>query len=559
MAIVYIRQSTLRQVLENKESTDRQYQLKKKAIELGWKEDKIVVIDEDLGISGASTEKRTGFKYLTAQVALGNVGAILGLEVSRFTRSCKDLYLLLELCIMNGTIIIDDDGIYGPGDYNDKIILGIKGLMSETELHILKSRMHGAKLNAAKKGELRFCLPIGLAYNSEKKIVLHPDERIQQFFHMLFEKFRQIKTARGVLRYFNEHNLMVPTREICSDLASPIIWEAPHHNQIIKILKNPLYAGAYAYGKSDNRKDSEGNTKTTIKPMETWSVLIKNHHQGYITWDEYLNNIEQMKKNDFMRKGEHAIGIARDGIALLQGIVFCGLCGRKMRTNYFTEGGNVVVFYICNYEKNTYCGKICQSMRGNEIDKAISDLFLKELKANKLDIAIRAIEKLKKEKEMLLNHLSKKLEDAEYVTERARRQYYKCEPENRLVAKSLETEWNEKILLVDSIKTEIEELKNNRTFQITEEQKDQILSLAADLPKIWYNPRTSNINKKRLLRVVIDDVTIKRVGYNAEVAVRWKTGTISKLNVSIPKRMWDKRRTPFNIIEKIRELSTYNL
>jgi len=557
MAIVYIRQSTMRQVLEHKESTDRQYQLKMKAMDLGWKEEDIEVIDEDQGESGASSEKRTGFKYLTSQVALGNVGAIFGLEVSRFTRNCKDLYMLLELCIMNETIIIDDDGIYGPGDYNDKIILGIKGLMSETELHILKCRMHGAKLNAAKKGELKFCLPVGLTYNSEKKIALDPDQRIQQIFRVLFEKFKQLKTARGVVRYFNEHNLTFPTREVSGNMNSPIKWEKLYHCRVIRILNNPIYAGAYAYGQKSSKKDSEGNYKTSTKPMEEWSVLIKNHHRGYISWDEYIRNIEQMKKNDFMNKDGQKNQIAREGKALLQGMVYCGYCGRKMRIHYYKYKENEFITYLCNYDQSTFCSESCQSMTGDGIDNAISNLFLQELKSNKLNIAIKALEKLKNEKKMLLDHLMKKLEDAEYSAERARRQYNKCEPENRLVARTLETEWNEKIQLVMSIKTEIEELKENKAFQITEEQKKQIKSLASNLPEIWYNSKTSNTHKKRLLRIVIDDVILKREGYNAEVTVRWKTGTTTTLNVAIPKRMWDIKKTPSIVIDKVRELAPY--
>jgi len=554
-AIVYIRQSTLRQVLEHKESTDRQYNLAVRARDLGWADENIVIIDEDQGMSGASSGKRSGFKHLTVEVALGNVGAVFGLEVSRLARACSDWYRLLELCTFTATLIIDDDGIYDPNDFNDRLVLGLKGTMSEAELHFLKSRMYGGKLNRARKGEYCFCLPVGLAYDSEKSIILEPDQQVQDSFKLLFEKFRQIKSARGVVRYFRQHKLLFPGREKNGVMNSPIKWDHLSHGRVSNILKNPLYAGTYAFGRRVSIRDIDGNYKTKGEPIEGWKVLIKDHHPGYIAWDEYLNNLEQLKMNNSKQGNTEHPGLVREGTALLQGIVYCGVCGRRMSVSYANWQQRKVVYYCCEYERSKLCGKSCQFMKGNEIDRAVGDLFLQAVEANKLNIAIRAIEKLNHEKKTLFKQLERKLERAKYNAERSKRQYDTCEPENRLVARILETEWNQNLGIVETIKAEIEELKANKAFQLTDKQKEQIEHLTSDLPRIWYNQKTNFSDRKRLLRILVSDVTLQRNGLTVKVAVRWKTGTISDLQVTLPEKEFDRVRTPSKVIDMIRKLA----
>ena len=554
-AVVYIRQSTLRQVLEHKESTARQYNLAKKARDLGWANENIEIIDEDQGLSGSSSEKRSGFKHLTAEVALGNVGAVFGLEVSRLARACSDWYKLLELCTFTSTLIIDEDGIYDPNNFNDRLVLGLKGTMSEAELHFLKSRMYGGKLNSARKGELRFCLPVGLSYDSDKHIVLDPDQQVQDSFKLLFKKFKQIGTARGVVRYFSEHNLQFPSREENGVMNSPIKFHDLTHGRVLSILKNPLYAGAYTFGRSVVEHDIHNKHKTKAQSIDRWKVLIKDHHQSYITWDDYIRNIEQLKINRNKRKYKDQHGVVREGKALLQGIVYCGICGRKMTVCYGSWKERKRIYYLCDFERSKLCGKTCQYMKGNEIDKAVGDLFLGAVQGNKLNIAIKAIEKLNEEKKTLLEQLNRKLERARYNAERAKRQYDTCEPENRLVARTLETQWNQNLEIVDAIEAEINELKVNKAFQITDKQKKQIEQLAMDLPRIWYNKKTTSTDRKRLLRVLISDVTLKRNDTTAKVAIRWKTSTITNLKVRLAQKECDRIRTSSKVIEIIKELA----
>jgi DNA invertase Pin-like site-specific DNA recombinase len=326
-AVVYIRQSTIKQVQEHTESTKQQYGLTKRAERLGWPKEDIIVIDDDLGLSGASSEKRMGFKKLIAEVALGNVGAVFGLEVSRLARSCADWYRLLELCSITDTLIIDSDGVYNPNMHNDRLLLGLKGTVSEAELHIIKARLYGGKINRAKRGELRLQLPTGLTYNSKNEIILEPDKQVRDTLKLVFDKFRELKSARAVVRYFKDAHLRIPCRE---GEKSPLRWVKLSRTRVVDILKNPLYAGAYAYGRTKVNR-SKGSSKIKTLSMDQWIVLIKDHHQGYITWNEYLENIKQLEENSF-RFTER--GIIREGGALLQGIAICGICGHRMRVRY---------------------------------------------------------------------------------------------------------------------------------------------------------------------------------------------------------------------------------
>lgn len=556
LAIVYIRQSTLQQIHEHKESTARQYNLAKKARKLGWPEDMILIIDEDQGRSGASATQRSGFQHLVGEVALGKVGAVFGLEVSRLARDCGDFYQLLKLCTFTGTLIIDGDGIYDLNNFNDRLVLGLKGTLSEAELHFLKSRMYGGRINCAKEGNLRFCLPIGFIYDHDNNIIKDPNQQVQESLQLLFKKFRQLKSARSVVRYFNEHNLLFPGREQNGDMYSPLTWRALTCTRVRRILKHPFYAGAYAYGRTIAKRDMNGNYKKKGQPMEDWKVLIQDHHPGYIDWEQYLANIEQLKKNTPQQKNTHEGGLVREGPALLQGIVYCGVCGHKMGVRYGKKQQIRPFYYLCDYKIKSFCGKYCQSMNGIGIDRAVADLFLEAIQQHKLNIALRAIEKFKEENQTFLRHLEQNLERAKYDADRSRRQYYACEPENRLVAKNLETQWNNDLEFVERIEAEIENLKSNKAFRLTDEEKEKIEGLARDLPRIWYNEKTSSADRKRLLRILISDVTLTRTDQIAKVTVCWKIGTTTSLEVPLPKNEFHRVRTSSEVIARIRELVT---
>jgi DNA invertase Pin-like site-specific DNA recombinase len=557
-AIVYIRQSTIKQVQEHVESRARQYGLKKRAYALGWPKENVIVIDKDTGMSGASAEHREGFRQLTADVALGNVGAVLGLEVSRLARSCSDWHRLIELCSLSDTLIIDEDGVYDPNNFNDRLLLGLKGTMSEAELHFLKARLNGGLLNRAKRGELRMHLPAGLAYDQGGRIILEQDQQVQDSIKLVFEKFRELKSARAIVRYFKENELSIPSRNTAN--TNPITWSKLSHGRVLHILKNPLYAGAYVYGRRVRSKGS----KARQRPMSEWIVLIKDHHPGYITWAEYLENLKQLEKNCTSKlKGElGSKGSARKGNALLQGIAICGKCGRHLGINYYiTKNGSVRHCYACYGDRNKYCGEICQSMVGVDIDALVGNLFLQVVQPNNLNLAIQAINLVEAEKQQVLKHWRQKLQRAHYEEYLARSRYEACDPKNRLVACVLENEWNKKLELVNVIETKINELEQDKRFQLTTLQKKQIRDLASDLPRIWYDPRITPTERKSLIRTIIDDVTILRKGYLAEISIRWKTGLISKHAVKLSKPGSRTAPKVINLLKKwrfksAREIST---
>ena len=552
LAIIYIRQSTLQQVHEHHHSTERQYDLAKKATQLGWQQENLEIIDEDQGMSGASAIRRTGFQHMTAEVALGHVGAVFGIEVSRLARASDDWHHLIKLCSITSTLIIDEDGVYDPNDFNDRLILGIKGTISEAELHYLKARMYGGKIKAAQMGTYRFCLPIGFIYTYDKDIVLDPDQQIQAIVQLLFEKFKHLKSARAVVRYFNDHNLHFPRRERNGVTKSPAQWTPLTTGRVRHILRNPMYAGAYAFGRTVSERTMNGMTKERIVPMDEWKVLLKDHHPGYIDWERYLQNIEQLKLNSSQPRDSSAPSGVRNGAALLQGFVYCGLCGHKMQVRYKKKNNCRSWYYICEYEKKSHCGPICQFMRGNEIDLAVGNLFIEAVQHQKLNIAIRVLEKLQDEKQSLFHQLERKLERATYQADRAGRQYHACEPENRLVARTLETQWNESLELVEAITAEIEDLKSNKSFQITPEVKKKINALAHDLPRIWHAAQSAPSDHKHLLRVVIADVTLTRTDAIVLVDVRWKTGSTTRLSVSLLPKISDVVRTSSAAITFIR-------
>lgn len=557
MAIVYIRQSTLTQVRFNRESTERQYALQEKALSLGWAQEQIQVIDEDLGISGSGRSQRQGFQQLVAKVSLGEVGGIFGLEVSRLARSSAELLRLLELCGLFGTIVVDEDGIYDLCDFNDRLILGFKGTMSEAELHFLKTRMLGGKKNKAKKGELRFPLPVGYVYDADGQTIMDPDEEVQIAVHNVFKAFRASGSAYGVVQYFAQNNLRFPKRAYGGAWAGKLIWGRITHSRVLGILYNPSYTGAYVYGRYRDQKQVTPQGlfihHTVRLPKEQWEVFIPDHHPGYITWEMYEENHKQLQSN---RTNTEKSGPAREGIALLQGLILCGKCGRRMTVRY-TGNGGIAPVYECRGRWEHDKRATCTTVPAPIIDKAVSNRLMQVMQPAELELAIEVMDKLLEEVDNADKGWKLSLERVKYEVERVERQYQLVEPENRLVARSLESRWNEKLAELSRVEEEYAQYRSRQSWRPTEQDKSIILSLAKELPRIWSANTTTYKEKKRILRVLIEDVTVFAEPRKPDVrlGLRWRNHCSEEIHTTKPLPKGTARKHTQETVDLVRKLS----
>ena len=446
-AIVYLRQSSAAQVEHNRESTQRQYALAGKARELGWPEDRILVIDEDLGLSGSGSVARSGFARLTAEVALARVGLVLGLEVSRLARNNADWHRLIDLAGLTDTLIGDADGIYHPALFNDRLLLGLKGTMSEAELHVLRARLNGGIRNKAARGELRRGLPVGFVWGeADGEVLLHPDEAVVTAIRIVFERFAETGSARRVWLWFRDQAHKFPLQ---MHAHAEIRWIEASYHAVHQVLSNPVYAGAYVYGKTRTEMtlDASGSRRKRIRhlPRDQWQVLIKEHHRGYIDWQSYEANQQRMAKNT--RPGPHkpgggAGGAVREGGALLQGLASCGHCGRRLRTHY--RGRNSTPGYHCSGEHLVEGrGGYCLNIGGVQIDEAVACAFIAALEPAKIAAMLVAAEQLEMDRASALKHWRLGVERASYAASLAERRYRAVDPDNRLVARGLERAWEE--------------------------------------------------------------------------------------------------------------------
>ena len=445
-ALVYIRQSTMAQVRFNQESTQRQYALRERALSLGWAEEHIRIIDGDLGISGSGRSKRPGFAQLVTSVSLGGVGAVFGLEISRLARSSADLMKLLELCGLFGTLVIDEDGIYDMSDFNDRLLIGLKGTMGEAELHFLHARMIGGKENAASRGELRFPLPVGYIYDPDGRTIMDPNEEIQHAVATLFKAFRTTGSAYGVVRYFAENSLSFPKRAYGGAWDGKITWGTLTHSRVLAVIHNPSYAGAYVYGRYRDNKtvDADGHFEhhpVRLPDKNDWKVFLPDHHPAYITWEEFEENQNRLGSN---RTNTERCGPAREGAALLTGILICGKCGRRMTVRYTGTGG-IRPLYECVGRWEHGNKATCSSVPAEPLDHAVSEKILSIMEPSELEISLKVMRSIHdtnrlSEKQWLLS-----IERAQYEADRAERQFMLADPENRLVVRSLESNWNQKL------------------------------------------------------------------------------------------------------------------
>jgi len=553
-AYIYIRQSTEHQVRENIESQQRQYELVDLAKRYKWNEDSIIVIDDDLGRSGSSTTGRTGFAKLVADVALKKAGIIFGLEVSRLARNNKDWYQLLDLCSLTATLIADSDGVYDPSSFNDRLLLGLKGTMSEAELHMLKSRMLQGLYHKAQKGELKFKLPVGYQFDPDDKIIKALDEQVTHIINLTFKKFFEIGTVHGVLRYLLEQNLLFPRK---ATFDKKFRWIRPYYQAIRNTLGNPLYTGAYVFGRTKVVKelDMHGNQRSRQRPqeMKDWDVIIHNHHPAYISWDQYLKIKKQIEKNTPPPKSQPS-QVVREGSALLQGLASCGNCGRSMHINYHNQGNKCYPYYVCNMANRNFGSGYCQSVGGRRLDQAVSDTFLEAVSPASLNVHLKTLRKIQHQQDIALEQLQLQLERTLYEAERAFRQFDAVEPENRLVARTLERQWNNSLKHVEELKTRIAERKKIFKDRLSKIEEQEVTRLAHNLPEIWNAPTTSDKDRKMLLRAAIQEVQLTKHGRDVTVKIVWMGGAITDKIVHLPK-VRSKRHTSLDLVELVRQLA----
>ena len=547
-AYLYVRQSSLRQVMHNTESTKRQYALRERAVALGWPIERIHTIDSDLGRSGASAADRDGFQHLVTQVAMGQVGIVLGLEVSRLARNNADWHRLIELAALAETLILDEDGIYDPAHFNDRLLLGLKGTMSEAELHVLKARLQGGIRNKARRGELPLRLPIGLVYRPDGVIALDPDQQITQSLGLLFETFRETGSAMAVVKRFRSEGLEFPRRVRRGIGQGDLLWGTLDHSRVLQILHNPRYAGAFVYGRTRSGRTAELQQTHVKVPREDWQVLIPNAHVGYITWEEFERNQEILHRNAGGFANGRRGSVPREGAALLQGRVICGHCGARMRVRYQQVQGALSPYYQCTEASVRQAGKLCQSIRGSHIDEAIGALLLQTVAPTALNVALAVQEEIADRIRQADALRATQLEQARYEAELARRRYLKVDPDNRLVADALEADWNERLRRLDTLQQEHERQREADQHLLADDARERIMTLAKDFPRVWKDPRTASIERKRMVALLLDDVTLTK---DEEIAVhvRFRGGKTHSFTLPRPLPMSRIRKTPDEVVQ----------
>jgi DNA invertase Pin-like site-specific DNA recombinase len=537
LALVYVRQSTTAQVEYNRESTERQYRLADRAAQLGWKHEQIKVLDQDLGISGSGLTERAGFTHMTAEVALGQVGIVLGLEVSRLARNNADWYRLLDLCGTTDTLIGDADGIYHPGMFNDRLVLGLKGTMSEAELHVLRARLNGGIRNKAARGELRRGLPVGLIWGeADGEVLLHPDEAVSGAIRAVFERFAEMGSARQVWLWFRQQGLHFPLQ---SNALPEMRWVTPSYTKIHGVLSNPVYAGAYVYGKTrcERYVDQTGRVRKRMRhlPRCEWSIVIRDHHRGFIDWATFEANQLRLAQNTHPRPHQ-AGGAVREGAALLQGIAKCGRCGRGLRVYY--RGRNSAPGYYCAGSRVTNGrGEWCLRLGGRQVDDAVAEAFLAELAPAGLEAALKAAEQLESDHDSVLAQFRREVERVEYEAQRAERRYRAVDPENRLVARGLEAEWEQSLRQLETARAELTRREQQRPRALRAEERATIRLLGSDLKSVWSAPTTNDRDRKELLRALLEEVIMafQRDEFRAHLTMRWRGAAITQLDIAIPR------------------------
>src|SRR6516165_7080088 len=533
-AYLYIRQSTPRQVLENVESTKRQYALQQRAIALGWPAERIVVIDTDLGHSGASAVDREGFQKLVAEVGTGHVGLVIGLEVSRLARNSSDWHRLLEICALTDTLILDEDGLYDPAHFNDRLLLGLKGTMSEAELHVMQARMRGGLLSKARRGELQVPLPVGFLYDAQGQVMLDPDQQVQQSIRFLFESFRRLGSAGAVVKAFRDAKLLLPHRPRGGPQDGELIWVKLSITQTLFVLHNPRYAGAFVFGRTRTRRTLQGARQQKL-PQEEWHTLRRGLHPGYLSWEHYQENERRLQENAHALGPDRRKSPPREGPALLQGLVICGICGERMKVVYHVRAGRRVPDYLCDGRTVDDPQPVCQWISGAQMDSAVGQLLLEIITPMAIEVSLAVQQELQARWDEVERLRKEQVERARYEVELAQRRYMRVDPDNRLVADTLEADWNRKLRALQEAQQEYEQQRQKDGMAIDEELRNRLHMLATDFPRLWRDPNTPDRERKRLAHLLLEDVTlIKRE--HLVIHVRFPGGATRTLQLPRPRR-----------------------
>jgi DNA invertase Pin-like site-specific DNA recombinase len=558
IAFVYVRQSTPLQVIENRESTERQYHLRERAIELGWPSSRVEIIDEDQGRSGSTAAHRTGFQRLAAEVVLGKVGIVLMLEASRLARNNSDWYRLIEICGVSGTLIADESAVYNPREPNDRLLLGVKGTLSEAELFTLRTRLYEGRWNKARKGLLHFPLPVGYVQTATNNWILDPDTQVRERLDYVFDSFRRHGVVRAVVRDLKEQGLELPTRLTAKEGYGSLVWKTPTLSAVIRILHNPAYAGAYVYGRweylSDRRSPKTGKASAHARSMAQWPVKIPEHHPAYVRWEEFVKNQEQLREN-WSHEGNR--GVPREGRALLQGIVYCGVCGRRMSVQDRTAKEHRSPSYVCGRGYQDGDEKTCQCMTSRPVDAAVVEVLLAAVSPISLRVATQVLDQVEQDLIAQRRQRELQLEQARYEARLAQRQYDAVDPSNRLVAGELERRWNEKLERVAQLERTYAQAERDAEWNLTAQERAAITELSRDLPAIWRAETTTNQERKKLLRMAIESVQLDGVSQigQVEVQIRWRSGTITNLIVNRSKPGEGSLKTPAEAVSRIHEMA----
>ncbi len=542
-AMLYVRQSTMRQVFENTESTKRQYALRDRAVALGWPRDEIVVVDGDLGHTATAAGDREGFERVVTEVGMGRVGIVLGLEVSRLARNSSDWHRLLEICALTETLILDEDGVYDPKAINDRLLLGLKGQMSEAEIYVMKARLHGGILSKALRGELQVPLPTGLVYDTQTRVQLDPDAQVQACVNLLFATFDRTGSATATMKAFRKNEVLFPRRVRKGPRKGDVIWEPLHHQRVLQVLHNPRYAGAFVWGRRKERRLPNGRTAVTFVGPEEWISLVPGAHAGYITWMQYQANQHRLLENAKAHGDDRRQSPPREGPALLQGLLLCGRCGDRMNVRYaMRRGGQQVPLYLCDRDRTRVGARTCQSIPGASLDEAIGALLVEMVTPLTLEVALTVQDEIQSRLAEASRLRTMQVARAQYEADLARQRFMQVDPNHRLVADGLEADWNAKLRALQDAQERCDREHAADRAPLTEEQRARVLALAVDFPRLWRDPKTPPRERKRLIRFLIEDVTVTRED-TITAHVRFRGGSTRTLTLPIPLRAWELTKT----------------
>lgn len=553
-AYLYVRQSSMRQVVENVESTKRQYALRARAIALGWSDSRIVVIDSDQGESGASAAWREGFQRLVTDVGMGRAGIVMGLEVSRLARNNADWHRLLEICALAETLILDEDGVYDPMDFNDRLLLGLKGTMSEAELHVLKARLRGGILNKVRRGEYAFVLPTGLVYNEAGSVVFDPDSQVRETIAHFFDTFSRVGSAHQTVKAFHSEGLRFPSLDR-SHGETAVVFRPLTLSTATRTLHNPRYAGTYAYGRRRYRRTADGKKLVRSRDCGEWLACIPNAHPGYITWEQYHANLKVLEDNgrayEVARKSP-----PREGRALLQGRAVCGRCGSYLRVRYVSRRGGTEAWYVCDRASDNRGEPNCQSIAGGPIDRAVGALVAQKMTPAAVELALeirREIEARQQEADQLR---CRAIERAQVEAELAQRRFMMVDPANRLVADTLECDWNEKLRALAAAREDREHQRHNGQLVVNDVIRERLVTMTTDFQRLWADPATLNRERKRMLAHIVEDATLVKLPAEGltKIHVRFKGGKTETLTTPNPKSSAQQVTTPQKIVALVNQL-----